>query len=107
MSQAQHELSHHVSDEREKTQQYRQRLCEREQAIAKLDDQHKCMERELHSTEHSNKRLIEQGHFQQEEMSALRQYADLIAMQNKDLSVELEEFVRTEEMLKSSLDRRQ
>ena len=39
-------------------------------------------------------------------MSALRQYVDLLQLQNADLQKELDDFVRTEELLKSGLDRK-
>jgi hypothetical protein len=41
-----------------------------------------------------------------DELSAMRQYCDLLHLQNCDLEKELDEFVRTEEMLKQHLERR-
>ena len=42
----------------------------------------------------------------EEELSAMRQYQELITVQNADLEQELSEFVKTEEILKQGLDRR-
>ena len=39
-------------------------------------------------------------------MHALQNHADLLAMQNNDLQKELDEFVRTDDVIRSGLDRK-
>ena len=39
-------------------------------------------------------------------MHALQNHADLLAMQNNDLQKELDEFVRTDDIIRSGLDRK-
>ena len=56
--------------------------------------------------EQSSARMNEAQHQMEEELSAMRQYQELITVQNADLEQELSEFVKTEEILKQGLDRR-
>ncbi len=65
-----------------------------------MQDEAACLEREVTSLADSNSRLSEAGHGMQDELSAMRQYCDLLLLQNCDLEKELDEFVKTEEMLK-------
>lgn len=71
-----------------------------------MTDEAACLQREVASLGESSGRLQEAGHGMTDELSAMRQYCDLLHLQNCDLEKELDEFVRTEEMLKQHLERR-
>jgi len=50
--------------------------------------------------------LLEAGHCYKQELHALQNHADLLALQNNDLQKELDEFVMTDEIIRSGLDRK-
>lgn len=71
-----------------------------------MSDEAGCLQREIQSMEQSSARMNEAQHQMEEELSAMRQYQELIIVQNVDLELELSEFVKTEEILKQGLNRR-
>ena len=83
-----------------------QKTISLQQKLSGLDQDYCYTDRDLNSVKESNSRLLDQSHHLQQEMSALRQYIDLLNLQNTDLQKELDEFVRTEELLRSGLDRK-
>ena len=50
--------------------------------------------------------MLEAGHCYKQELHALQNHADLLAMQNNDLQKELDEFVMTDEIIRTGLDRK-
>lgn len=64
------------------------------------------MSRELDSIRVSNESLLDAGHCYKQELLALQGHADVLAGQNNDLQKELDEFVATDEMIRSGLDRK-
>lgn len=61
---------------------------------------------ELEAIRKSNESLLEAGHCYKQELHALQNHADLLALQNNDLQKELDEFVMTDEIIRSGLDRK-
>ena len=71
-----------------------------------LDAELVCIGRELEAVRTSNEGLLETGHCYKQELHALQNHADILALQNNDLQKELDEFVLTDDMIKNSLDRK-
>ena len=65
------------------------------------------MGRELEAVRSSNEQLLETGHCFKQELHALQNHADILALQNNDLQKELDEFVLTDDIIKTGLDRKQ
>lgn len=70
------------------------------------DNELQALARELEAIRKSNESLLEAGHCYKQELHALQNHADLLAMQNNDLQKELDEFVMTDEIIRSGLDRK-
>ena len=71
-----------------------------------LDNELQAFSRELEAIRRSNESLLEAGHCYKQELHALQNHADLLALQNNDLQKELDEFVMTDEIIRSGLDRK-
>ena len=71
-----------------------------------LDTELTGLSRELEAIRKSNESLLEAGHCYKQELHALQNHADLLAMQNNDLQKELDEFVMTDEIIRTGLDRK-
>lgn len=65
-----------------------------------------CLGRELDAIRRSNEQLLEAGHCFKQELHALQNHADILALQNNDLQKELDEFVLTDDLIKNGLDRK-
>ena len=71
-----------------------------------LENELSIIGRELEAVRMSNEGLLETGHCYKQELHALQNHADILALQNNDLQKELDEFVMTDDMIKNSLDRK-
>ena len=60
----------------------------------------------LEAVRRSNESLLEAGHCYKQELHALQNHADLLALQNNDLQKELDEFVYTDDIIRNGLDRK-
>ena len=81
-------------------------MVKAENRFAQLDSELCCIGKELEAVRTSNEGLLETGHCYKQELHALQNHADILALQNNDLQRELDEFVLTDDMIKSSLDRK-
>ena len=70
------------------------------------DNELQALSRELEAIRKSNESLLEAGHCYKQELHALQNHADLLALQNNDLQKELDEFVMTDDIIRSGLDRK-
>ena len=77
-----------------------------ETTFVKNDNELQALSRELEAIRKSNESLLEAGHCYKQELHALQNHADLLALQNNDLQKELDEFVMTDEIIRSGLDRK-
>ena len=77
-----------------------------ESTFIKNDNELQALSRELEAVRKSNESLLEAGHCYKQELHALQNHADLLALQNNDLQKELDEFVMTDEIIRSGLDRK-
>lgn len=77
-----------------------------ENRYMQLEAELTCIGRELEAVRTSNEGLLETGHCYKQELHALQNHADILALQNNDLQKELDEFVLTDDMIKNSLDRK-
>ena len=81
-------------------------MASTENKYMQLDAELACIGRELEAVRTSNEGLLETGHCYKQELHALQNHADILALQNNDLQKELDEFVLTDDMIKNSLDRK-
>jgi len=65
-----------------------------------------CLGRELDACHASNEDLAEINGSLKQELYALQNHADLLALQNADLQKELDEFVLTDDIIRNGLDRK-
>ena len=77
-----------------------------EATYLKTDNELVVVQRELEMVRESNKTQLEAQHFFKQELLALQGHIDLLALQNNDLQKELDEFVQTDEIIRSGLDRK-
>lgn len=77
-----------------------------ESKFIQLDTELTGLGRELEAVRSSNEQLLETGHCFKQELHALQNHADILALQNNDLQKELDEFVLTDDMVKTGLDRK-
>ena len=64
------------------------------------------LSRELEALRVSNESQLQANQCYKQEMLALGNHADLLALQNNDLQKELDEFVMQDEIIRSGLDRK-
>ena len=76
-----------------------------ESTFVKNDNELQALSRELEAIRKSNESLLEAGHCYKQELHALQNHADLLALQNNDLQKELDEFVMTDDVIRNGLDR--
>lgn len=77
-----------------------------EQKYAGLSGELICLGRELDAVHGSNDELAEINNGLKQELYALQNHADLLALQNADLQKELDEFVLTDDIIRNGLDRK-
>lgn len=65
-----------------------------------------CLGRELDAVHGNNEELAEINNGLKQELYALQNHADLLALQNADLQKELDEFVLTDDIIRNGLDRK-
>jgi hypothetical protein len=65
-----------------------------------------CLSRELDTVHGNNDELAEINNGLKQELYALQNHADLLALQNADLQKELDEFVLTDDIIRNGLDRK-
>ena len=81
-------------------------LARAQGTLAVKDQDLQALSRELDAIRVSNESLLDSGHCYKQELLALQSHADVLAGQNNDLQKELDEFVATDEMIRSGLDRK-
>ena len=64
-----------------------------ESTYVKNDNELQALSRELDAIRKSNESLLEAGHIYKQELHALQNHADLLALQNNDLQKELDELL--------------
>ena len=77
-----------------------------ESTYVKSDNELQALSHELDAIRKSNESLLEAGHCYKQELHALQNHADLLALQNNDLQKELDEFVMTDDIIRNGLDRK-
>lgn len=70
------------------------------------DEQLQCAKREQNDLRFSNQSLQGQNADIQSEIDALQHHCNVLIGQNRDLTVELQRFVETDEQIRSTLNRR-
>lgn len=73
--------------------------------LNQLDGEYAVTMQEQDMVRGHNAQLLEHGNELKRELSALQMHSQLLSHQHKDLKTELEEFIQTEDMVRSGLDR--
>ena len=106
LMETQRQLVRQKDGEGQKGQDLNNDMVKAENRFTQLESELGCIGRELEAVRQSNEGLLETGHCYKQELHALQNHADILALQNNDLQRELDEFVLTDDMIKHSLDRK-
>ena len=80
---------------------------EREQRMRQIEDQLLVARKEQDNIRFSNNNLLDRNQDVKGEIDALTSHCNVLQGQNKDLNVELERFVMTDEQIRTTLNRRE
>jgi chromosome segregation ATPase len=81
-------------------------VFERENRLRNTDDQLMVSRKEQDNLRFSNNNLMERNSDLKAEIDAVQSHCNVLQSQNKDLNVELERFVQTDEQIRATLNRR-
>jgi len=81
-------------------------VFERENRLRNTDDQLIVSRKEQDSMRFSNNNLMERNSDLKAEIDAIQSHCNVLQGQNKDLNIELERFVNTDEQIRATLNRR-
>lgn len=81
-------------------------VFERENRLRNTDDQFVVSRKEQDNLRFSNQNMMERNGDLKAEIDAVQSHCNVLGGQNKDLNVELERFVQTDEQIRATLNRR-
>jgi len=81
-------------------------VFERETRLRNTDDQLMVSRKEQDNLRFGNSNMLERNQDIKAEIDALQSHCSVLQNQNKDLNVELERFVHTDEQIRATLNRR-
>lgn len=81
-------------------------VFERENRLRNTDDQLMVSRKEQDNLRFSNNNLMERNSDLKAEIDAVQSHCNVLQGQNKDLNIELERFVQTDEQIRATLNRR-
>ena len=84
-----------------------QQLLERQARLRQNEDQLAVSRKEQDNLRFSNNNLLDQNSDLKAEIDALNAHCHVLQNQNRDLNVELERFIETDEQIRATLNRRE
>jgi chromosome segregation ATPase len=100
------DLARNAENEDARARDMNAQAFERENRLRAADDQMNVGRKEQDNMRFNNNNLLERNNDVKSEIGALNQHCHVLQGQNKDLNVELERFVMTDEQIRATLNRR-
>jgi chromosome segregation ATPase len=100
------DLQRNAEGEDNRNRELQAQLFERETRHRNLEDQLLVARKEQDNIRFSNNNVLERNQDIKAELDALQSHCTVLGGQNKDLNVELERFVQTDEQIRATLNRR-
>lgn len=100
------DLQRQAESEDIRNRELQSQLYAREQKYRNVEDQLLVARKEQDNIRFSNANLLERNQDIKSEIDALNSHCNVLQGQNKDLNVELERFVMTDEQIRATLNRR-
>jgi chromosome segregation ATPase len=101
------DLQRQAESEDIRNRELQSQLYAREQKYRNVEDQLLVARKEQDNIRFSNSNLLERNQDIKAEIDALNSHCNVLQSQNKDLNVELERFVMTDEQIRATLNRRE
>jgi chromosome segregation ATPase len=101
------DLQRQAENEDAKNRDAQAQLYERETRQRQVEDQLMVSRKEQDNIRFSNNNILERNQDIKSEIDALNSHCNVLQGQNKDLNVELERFVQTDEQIRATLNRRE
>ena len=100
------DLQRTAENEDARCRELQSQAFERETRLRNIDDQLLVSRKEQDNLRFGNNNLLERNQDIKAEIDALQSHCNVLGGQNKDLNVELERFVQTDEQIRATLNRR-
>lgn len=100
------DLQRQAENEDARNRELQGQVFERESRLRNVDDQLQVARREAENLRFSNNNLLDRNQDIKSEIDALQAHCSVLQGQNRELNLELERFVQTDEQIRATLNRR-